>query len=122
MKVQIGLVTIRPYYRGHLRLFGRRKSIPVYLPSHRDPEISAEAAQEHFHIAWNRITMRTSRGERRAKTAVWAYQVESVRIPKTPLPIITPPCVMHRCHFPEIDAIKKRLEQSHNGYRHDPKT
>jgi len=118
MKVRIGLVEIKDEYRCLLRLFMRLKWVPVYLPSHSDPELGGHAYIEHYHIAWNRISKKDSRGERRAKTPVWKYQVERIRIPKS-APIISPPCVMYRTHFPEIPIIKARIK---NGHRDNPKT
>lgn len=66
----------------------RRKWIPVYLPAHTDPEISASAANPHYHIAWNRMAASNWRGY--SGVVVWVSDVIAVRAPKHEPSIIAP--------------------------------
>ncbi|HEU5463686.1 MAG TPA: hypothetical protein VFV82_06120 [Candidatus Binatia bacterium] len=109
MSVKIGLATLKQECRLDIArgLYFHRKEIPVYLPPHRDPEISPQGANEHYHIAWNRASIRF-RHRRSGIVVLFASQVKSVRIPKRPPKICSAPCSMHRTDFPELKVWKEK--------------
>ena len=98
---QIALVRVKKGIHYHLPEW-----IPVYWPSHRDPEISPHAAAEHFHIAWNRMAVYRRRfytsSHGPAAYPVWAKDVVELIFPTIELPIRSKPCVMKRKEFPEL--------------------
>jgi hypothetical protein len=109
MPAKIALVSIKPEYRSYMRVFSKRKWVPVYYPAHADPDISFSASRLHFHIAWNRMSESHRVNSYAADHPVWQWQADEVRVCKKPPKIISRPCVTRRTRWPEIEAMKARL-------------
>ena len=84
------IALVRPDYKPWWNR--RRKWIPVYWPAHCDPELSTQAANPHYHIAWNRLPKNNSRafdGSGIAGVVVWVSNVKKLKFPSQSPKIIS---------------------------------
>lgn len=85
MKIALVRVNYKPWWSK------RRKWIPVYFHAHCDPELSKQAANLHYHIAWNRLRdnfTHLGKWSNNRGVVVWAENVVELKIPKRQPPII----------------------------------